>query len=150
MAGDPTKPKPRNSVTPYISPEELQQFGNWTGQQDSRVMAQDLMKRGLINANQLADEQVSLGAGAGIRNAQSAWKTGLIQEILSNARKYNLRTPTEVNANRNVLVQNPRWKAAVNDPYFNHVHPNFWNIITDSILPEQYAKFDKQNSVVKK
>lgn len=45
--GDPTKNLPQ---------DELARFGNWTGQTDTKVMAADLKRRGLIGAQQLIED----------------------------------------------------------------------------------------------
>lgn len=139
--GDPTKNKKAD-----IPQSELDKFGNWTGQTDTKVMAKDLMNRGLQGANQLLYDMVDTSTGDSIKNAQSDWKVAAIQQILSNAKKFNLRTPEEINANRNVLIGNSRWVDAINNQSFKTIHPNFWSVITDSLLPEQYAKYDKNNS----
>lgn len=132
--------------------EDLNSFGNWTDQTDTKMMAKDLNNRGLVGADKMMDDNVNTSSSDGIRNANSDWKVSAIQNILSNARKLNLRTPEEVNANRDVLINNPKWRDAINNPVFSQNHPNFWNIITHSILPERYAKYDKmeKDNTVKK
>lgn len=132
--------------------DEFQKFGNWTGQTDVKLMAKDLLRRGLIGAEQLVMENVNIKSPDAIRKAQSDWKVSAIQEILARARKFNLRTPAEVLANKDVLLTNPMWKEGVNNWAFKNVHPNFWNIITESLLPEQWAKYDKadKSNLVKK
>lgn len=146
---DKDKPKPKSAL-PYISQDDLQKFGNWTGKTDTKEIAADLMKRGLVGANQLVNDNPDITSANGIRNAQSDWKIAAIQDIVANARKYNLRSPEAVMANKHLLVSNPNWRAAIEDPYFNHIHPNWWSTITHSILPEQYAKEAQQNLVAKK
>lgn len=133
---------------PVLPPQDLlQKFGNWTGQTDTKVMAEDLIKRGLVGGEQLRYDQPNTSTAEGIRNAQSDWKVAAIQDILSNARKFNLRKPEEVLANKNVLISNPKWRDAINNDSFKTIHPNFWNVITDSLLPSQYAKEDAQRMV---
>lgn len=139
--GDPTKKLPQ---------DDLARFGNWTGQTDTKVMAADLKRRGLIGAQQLIEDAPNVNDPNSIRNSQSDWKTAAIQQILSNAKKFNLRTPEEINANRNVLVGNKNWADAINSKDFNVIHPNFWQVVTHSLIPEQYAKFDKQNTIAKR
>lgn len=142
-----------NGLTPPHDPDiqtENQKFGNWTGQTDTKVMAQDLKRRGLIGAQSLIEDSPNVNDPNSIRNSESDWKVAAIQQILSNAKKLNLKSPEAINANRDVLIDNPKWKDAINNSYFNHIHPNFWSIITHSILPEQYAKYDKQNLLAKK
>lgn len=146
----PEKPKPRPMVVPPLSQDELRQFGNWTGQTDTKVMARDLQKRGLIGAEQLVMDNPNVTSASSIRNAQSDWKVSAIQEILANARRFNLRTPEEINANRDVLVQNSRWREGINNPYFTHIHPNFFDVISKSILPEQYTKEESRKLLAKK
>lgn len=132
---------------PTLQQDENQKFGNWTGGTDTKIKAKDLMRRGLIGADQMFNEdQSNLKSGSQIRNAQSDWKIAAIQNILSNAKKFGITKPEEVLANKNVLIGNERWVDAINNQSFKNIHPNFWNIITDSLLPEQYAKYNKQNS----
>lgn len=140
--GDGKKPTPDQ--------DKFQKFGNWTGQTDTKVMAQDLFKRGLIGADQLVSDNPNTSSGDAIRNAQSDWKVAAVQDILANARKFNLKKPEEIMANKNALISNPAWRDAINNTSFNTLHPNFWSVITHSILPEQYAKEAAQNSIAKK
>lgn len=133
-----------------IPQSQLQRFGNWTGQSDTKFMAADLMKRGLVGADKLLLDNPNPNDRNSIINSQSDWKPNAIMEILSNARKLNLRTPEEINANRNVLMTTPKYRDAINNPSFTQIHKNFWDIITHSILPEQYAKEEAQKVVAKK
>lgn len=136
---------------PALTQDPYQKFGNWTGQDDTRVMAQDLMKRGLIGADQLLSSNPNPNDPNSIRNAQGDWKVNAIQSILAKARELNLRKPEEVNANRNVLMGklNSQYRDAINSQSFNTIHPNFWSVITNSLLPDQYAKEDAQKMVAK-
>lgn len=137
MIPNPEKPKDPD--------DELTTFADWTGSKgDTKVIAKDLMKRGLIGAEQIFNAGVDIKDASSIKNSQADWKPAAIQQILANARRLNLRKPEEILANKDVLISNPRFKDAINNPYFKQIHPNFWNIITDSILPEQYAKADKK------
>lgn len=150
MVGGMTPPPPTEDPKIKLEQDTLRRFGNWTGQTDTKVMAADLKKRGLIGAQQLIDDQPNVNSASSIRNAQSDWKVNAIQEILANAKRYGLRTRAQVMANKDLLLNKPEWKDAINNDSFKSVHPNFWNIITDSILPEQYKKFDAEKSLAKK
>lgn len=134
------------------TPEELKSFGNWTGQDDVHVMAQDLSKRGLLGADQLLLDSANQSDPNSIINSQSDWKPSAIEKIVSNARRYNLRTPEEIMANKAVLMNTlePRIQEAINDPYFAQIHPNFWQILSHSIIPQQWAKYDAQQLAAKK
>lgn len=133
--------------TPTVTPEELSNFGNWTGQADTKVMAADLAKRGLIGASQLITDSPDKSNPNNIINSQSDWKPAAIAKIVSNARRYNLRKPEELLANKKVLMNtlDPRIQDAINDKRFQQIHPNFWQVITHSIIPEQWAKLDASN-----
>ena len=133
----PKKPKPP-------TPEELKNFGNWAGTTDTKVMAQDLSKRGLIGADQIITDNPNTNDPNSIRNSQSDWKPSAIMSITANARKYGLRKPEELAANRKLLMNSldPRIQQALNDPYFQQIHPNFWQVIDHSIIPDQWAKVD--------
>lgn len=135
---------------PVSNQDKFQKFGNWTDQADPKVMALDLKRRGLIGADQLIEDKPNVNDPNSIRNSQSDWKTAAIQQILSNAKKFNLRTPEEINANRDVLVGNKNWASAINNQSFQAIHPNFWSVITHSILPDQYAKENAANLIAKK
>lgn len=133
---------------PTLDQDALSRFSNWTGQTDTKVMAHDLMKRGLVGADQLYFDSVDTTSPNSIRKSQSDWKVAAIQNILMNAKKLNLRKPEEIMANRHILIDNPTWKEGINNPAFKQVHPNFWQVISNSILPEQYAKSDKEASLL--
>lgn len=142
IGGGGKKPKP-NTATP----QQLADFGNWTGQTDTKVMAKDLSKRGLIGADQLLADNPNMNDKDSIRNSQSDWKPAAIALIVANARKYNLRKPEELSANRELLLNSldPRIKDAIKNPYFTQIHPNFWNVLDKSIIPQQWAKVDAAN-----
>lgn len=145
------KPIPKTTVTASkpvpATPQQLQDFGNWTGQDDTKVMAKDLSDRGLIGANQLLLDNPNSKDTNSIVNSQSDWKPAAIAKIVANARKYNLRNPEELAANKKVLMNSldPRIQDAINDPNFAKIHPNFWDIINHSIIPQQWAKVDAAN-----
>lgn len=140
--GENEKPK-----TLPVAQDENQKFGNWTGQGDTKAMAEDLGKRGLVGADQLLFENQDTSSADAIKNKnQSDWKVAMIQNVLTNAKKFGIRTPEALLANKNVLIGNPKWVDAVNNPAFNNIHPNFWSVITKSILPEQWAKYDKSKN----
>lgn len=138
--------------TPPDDPSKV--FGNWVGNGeilDTKLAAADLKRRGLQGADQIVETQPNLSDADSIRNSQADWKPAVIQQILTNARKFNIRTREEVLANKDVLVSNSKWRDAINNDSFKNLHGNWWEIITDSILPEQYAKTGTQetNSIVK-
>lgn len=146
-----TKTKfPVGNPTAKIPQDELAQFGNWTGQNDPKLKAEDLKRRGLEGAQQLIEDQPNLADPNSIRNSQSDWKTAAVEQILSNALKSGFRTPEAVNANKDVLIGNKDWANAINSSDFNVIHPNFWQIINHSLLPEQWAKYDAQKTIAKR
>jgi len=50
--------KPNPVGDPTATQDTYQKFGNWTGSTDTKLMAADLKKRGLIGADQLIDEEM--------------------------------------------------------------------------------------------
>ena len=147
--GGKKKPAP---PPPSSTPEEIAQFGNWTGQTDTKLMAHDLAKRGLMNADQLIMDNPNPNDPNSVRNSQGDWKPAAIEKIVANARKYNLRKPEEIMANKKVLMNSldPRIQEAINNPYFNQIHGNFWQVLSHSIIPEQWAKADAATSSIAK
>ena len=142
--GDPT--------IPPVNQDPHQRFGNWTGSTDTKVNAADLSKRGLINADQLVNENQDVSSADAIKNKnQSDWKISALQNVLANAHKFGIRSPEALDANRNVLIGNKAWSDAMNNPQFTNIHPNFWSV-TKGILKDQWAKEDaaNKNSVAKK
>jgi|SRR6185312_10306447 len=132
--GDPTK------KIPPVNTDVHQKFGNWTGSTDTKVNAQDLSNRGLVGADQLVNENQDTSSADAIKNKnQSDWKIAMLQNILTNAHKFGIRSPEALDANRNVLIGNNKWADAVNNPQFAVVHPNFWQV-TKGILKDQWAK----------
>lgn len=128
----------KGKKNPSLPPQdENVKFGNWTGQTDTKVMAKDLMDRGLVGANQLMADDPTTNP-TGISNSQSDWKQAAIQNILANAHKFNIRTPEAVLANQKLLIGNPKWEDAINNQYFKNIHPNFWEVVTHSLLPERW------------
>lgn len=128
-------------------------FGNWTGSNSTIDAANDLKKRGLVNGQQLLDDvsRVNPNDPNSIRNSQSDWKVAAIQKILARAKDLNIRKPEEFDANLPALTStlNPQYRAALNDPSFAITHPNFPQVVK-SILKDQWAKYDSQNSIAKK
>jgi len=117
------------------------------------VMAKDLMDRGLINANQLYEDNPDINDPNSIKNSQGDWKVAAIQKILQNAYQKNIRSPTEFLNNKTYLMSglDPRIQDALKNNTFSQIHPNFWGTIANSILPEQWAKYDaSQKSIAKK
>lgn len=153
MGGGKKKTSPPTTTPPPdYSPEDLKRFGNWTGQQDTKVMAADLAKRGLLGADQIIMSNPNINDPNSVINNQGDWKPAAIMSIVANARKYNLRRPEEILANKKVLMNSlaPRIQDAINNPYFNQIHGNFWDVLAHSIIPQQWAKADAENSVAKK
>ena len=123
-----------------------EKFGDWTDSNgDTKIAAKSLMDLGLIGADQVFYEKPDISTRSGVINSQSDWKPAAIEQILQNAYKLGIRKPEEVMANKDVLIGNPRFRDAINNPVFAQIHPNFWQVITEKLLPQQYAKFDKQN-----
>lgn len=137
--GDPTPKK-----VP-IEQDENQKFGNWMNNNDPKVFAKDLMNRGLQGAEQLYNDNPDTSSKSGIINAQSDWKIAAIQQILANAKKFNIRNPEAVMANKHTLIGNSRWSDAIDNPNFNQIHNNFWQTVATKLLPEQWKKYDEAN-----
>lgn len=136
---------------PPLVQDESQKFGNWLDTADTKIMAKDLMDRGLIGADQIYFDNPNPNDPNSIRNTQGDWKLAAIRQILANAKKFNLRSPEAINANREVLIGNKKWADAIDNPYFNYIHPNFWSVITDSILPQRWKQYDEtQKTIAKK
>lgn len=135
-------------------PEAAKQFGNWADTEDTKAMAHDLSQRGLIGADQLILDNPNQNDRNSVVNSQSDWKPAAIQKILSKAYEAGIKNPTVFLApeNRNYLLSglDPRIRDAINDPRFTQIHPNFWNILSDSILPQQWAKEANKNEIAKK
>ena len=132
-----------------IPQTELDKFGNWTGQTDTKVTAKDLQKRGLVGANQLLEATPDITDPNSIRSSRSDWIVGAAQKIVSQALRLDIRDSSTFDANIPALTStiNSRYKDAINEQSFNNNYPNFFKVIRDSILPEQFAKYDKQKSV---
>jgi len=138
-------------------PTPAEKFANWANTNDTKVASKDLMNRGLIGADQMYNESQRTGNADEITNKnQSDWKVSAIEKILEKAYQGGIKTPTGflLPENRPYLLSglDPRIKDAINDPRFNQIHPNFWQILGNSILPQQWAKEDaaNKNAVVKK
>jgi hypothetical protein len=123
-----------------LTPEQLNAFTNWIPSGDSKAMAADLGKRGLIGADQLINDiQPNIITAGSARATQSAWKPAVILNILQKARQFGLKTLTELLANKDVLIDNPDYKKAVNHPMFQQIHPNWWQTIA-GIYKDQLNK----------
>lgn len=109
---------------------------------DTKKAAQYLQKIGLVGADQIKEAQPNIADPNSIRTSQADWKIAAIQHIISNAKKFGIRKPEEVIANKDVLMStlDPKYKDAINNSSFGVTHPNFWGIISHSILPDEYAK----------
>jgi hypothetical protein len=117
----------------------LFKFGAFGGGGDTKAVAAYLMKKGLRGAEQMFRDHPDISTREGIINAQSDWKATAISRMLMRARQAGLRTPTEIKANREALMQSndPKIVEALKHPAFNQIHPNFWETF-DSVLKDQY------------
>lgn len=127
-----------------------EQFGNFANSQDSKVAAQYLSNKGLVGADQLVNENQDTSSADAIKNKnQSDWKVAAIQKILQKAYQKNIRNPTEFlqPENRAYLLSgvDPRVKQAILDPTFSVIHPNFWQVLGNSVLKDQWDKTDAAN-----
>ena len=120
-------------------------FGDWAGSQDTKVIGKKLMDLGMTGADQIYYDNPDVSTRNGVINSQGDWKPAAISQILENAKRLNIRTPEAMMVNKDVLIGNPRFRDAINNPVFNNIHPNWWQIISQKILPQQWAKFDAQN-----
>lgn len=136
--GEPTKPLP-------LTEDQLRAFGTIGGTSDVKGKATYLAKKGLIGASQLISDKPDISTRKGIINAQSDWKTAAFETMLMKARTLNLKTPTEIAANRDALLGalRPELKEAINHPVFNSIHPNWWDTF-NSVLKDQYANESAQ------
>ena len=79
---DPTKGDPTKKEVP-LEQGISEKFANWTGQQSTKVMAQDLMKRGLQGADQLVYENQDVSSTDSItKKNKSDWIPSSIRKIL--------------------------------------------------------------------
>ncbi len=125
------KPPKEEPLPPLrkLTPEEASRFANWIPSYNTKEMATDLGRRGLLNASQLIEEvQPNLVTAATSKSVQSSWKPAAIVNILQKAREFGIRTPQELIANKDVLMQK-EYKDAINHPEFKRIHPNFWNVV---------------------
>lgn len=137
-----------------LSDDQLNIFGNFGGSADVKVKARYLASKGLRGADQMINDQPDISTREGIVNSQADWKTSAFSTMLIRARKLGLQTPTEITANKDALLGSlpDRLKDAMNNPFFNQIHPNYWQVF-GSVLQDQYgeeAKRDTKNSIVKK
>lgn len=122
-----------------LSADEMNQFTNWIPSRDTKEMSADLAKRGLVNASQLIeDKQPKIVTNENSRGIQSSWKTAAILNILQRARELGIKNPTELVANKDVLMQK-EYKDAINSPTFMQIHPNWWNVVGD-LYKERLSK----------
>lgn len=135
--------------TKPIPPTGNFSFGNVGDAIDSKQAAMYLQKKGLVGAGQIIESNPNLNDAESIRNVQGDWKIAAMQQIIQNAKKFGLSKPEEILANKDVLIGNPRWKDAINNSSFQQIHPNWWSLIANSIIPEQMS-IDKTNSIAKK
>ena len=138
-----------------VNQDASDKFSNWTNSQDTKVAAKDLLDRGLKGADQLFFENQKTGSADDItKKNQSDWKVGAIQKILQKAYQKGIKDPTTFLApeNRDYLLSglSPDIKAAINDPTFNRIHENFWDVLGNSILPQQWAKEENKNAIAQK
>jgi hypothetical protein len=144
VKGDPTK-----KDVP-ISP-----FSNWAGTTDRAVMAKKLGDLGMTGADQIYNDNPDPTDPNSIKHSQGDWKLAAVQKILEKAHDKGIRDPTTAMANKSYLLSglDKPYQDAVNSDTFNNIHPNFWQVITQKLLPLQWAKNDaaaNQNQVVTK
>lgn len=126
------------------NPSNDLQFGDWTGTNgDTKAMAKDLMNRGMTGSDQIYFQTPDTSTRDGVTKSRSDVIPAAISQILQNAHNLGIRDSTTALANKNVLLSSPLFKDTVNNPNFKLIYPNFWDIVTKSILPEQWAKYDK-------
>jgi|GEM_PF-3505666 len=140
MSGDPTKKN--------LPQDDSTRFSNWAGTTDTKVMAKDLMDKGLINANQLYFDNPNPNDPNSVKDSQGDWKVAAIQKILQKAYQKNIRNPSEFMNNKGYLMSglDPRIQDALKNNTFNQIHPNFWNVIADKILPQRWSQWDAINN----
>lgn len=135
-------------------PENSKRFGNWADTTDTKVMANDLAKRGLIGSDQLVLDQPNKADVNSVVNSQGDWVVSAIPKILIKAYEKGIRNPTVFLApeNRDYLLSglDPRIKDAIKNPVFLRNHPNFWNVLSDSVLPQQWAKEENRKEIAKR
>lgn len=133
--GDGKKPP----ETP-LTDTQLQQFGNFAGSSNLRDQALYLMKKGMKGAEQLYTDHPDISTRDKLINAQSDWKPAAISAMLIRARRAGLRTPTEINANKDALLGalRPELAQAINHPAFSQIHENFWPVFSQ-ILQDRYS-----------
>jgi len=142
---------PENTPKKKYTEEELFKFSNWVQGGDTKTIASDLAKRGLLNATQLYIDSPNTSIKGGIQNAQSDWKPAAIQDILMKARAAGMKDEMEITANKAYLT-NGKFKDALNHDVFNRLHPNFWKVVS-GIYKDQLAKEsvpDKGLATIKK
>ncbi len=147
--GDDGKPKKSPATT-----EQVNNFSVLGGTSDIKGQAVYLGKRGLIGTSNLLMDNHPLTTGEGsfdtksgvvnkkgLLAAQSVWIPSAMSTMLGAARKMNLRTPTELKANREALLGSltPEYKEALNHPAFAQNYPNYWDTF-NNVISDQYSK----------
>lgn len=128
--------------------DELFKFSNWVEGGDTKAIASDLSKRGLLNATQLYVDSPNTSIKGGVQNAQSDWKPAAIQQILMKARAAGMKNLMDIKANKEYLTSG-NFKDALNHPTFNQIHPNFWDVV-GGIYKDQLSKENAPASLIVK
>lgn len=66
-------------------------------------------------------------------NKPSNWVPLQTAHIMKRARALGIRTPDQINANMDVLLQDTPYKEAVKHPDFKKIYPNFWDVIKGEV-----------------
>ena len=140
-----TKPATASGVVPTpptkLTDKQFETFANWIPSGDTRAMSADLLKRGLIGADSMVDRAGQVASNGAPQANESAWKTAAIAKMLMQARRVGMKTPLEINTNKEYLLSGleSKYKDAIKSEQFNKQHPNFWNVFS-GIYQDQLAK----------
>lgn len=126
-------------------------FGKIGDVLDTKIAAKYLQKKGLVGADQIKDAQPNTSDPNSIRTNQADWKISAIQHIVANAKRLGIKKREEVMANKEALTStlDPKYRDAMRNTSFSTIHPNFWEVIGDSIIPEESSK-DTSKMIAKK
>lgn len=139
-----------NKPAEPLAKTESEKFSNWMGTSDRKVMAKNLSDLGMKGADQIYNDNPDPNNPESIRHSQGDWKIAAVQKILEKAHEKGLRNPTEILANKDYLTSGLEkdYKEALNKQDFNTIHPNFWQVIAEKLIPQQWAKTDAQNNLI--
>lgn len=129
-----------------------EKFANWMGTSDRKAMAKNLSDLGMKGADQIYNDNPDPNNPESIRHSQGDWKIAAVQKILEKAHESGMRDPTTIMANKKYLLSglDKIYQDGINTDTFNVIHPNFWNIIAEKLIPQQWAKEDTQNTLAAK